>query len=86
MIKIVKLKRLIFESKTGYYCIYAGKAGKADIRIQINGDQPKILKTVEYKLIGEFKTTLKYQTFMVDRWEKLSGRVNLARPVPKLNF
>ena len=83
MIKIAKLKRLIFESEGGEYCVYSAKAGKSEIKIAIRGEQPKILKTVEYKLIGEFVNTQKYRTFVVSKWEKLSGRVNYSKSLPR---
>lgn len=84
MIKIAKLTRLIFSADN--YCVYAAKAGKTNIVISVRGEQPKILKTVEYKLTGDFKTTNGRKTFVVSEWEKLSGRVNLAKPVPKVRF
>ena len=84
MIKIAKLTRLIFSDDD--YCLYAAKAGKTKIVISVKGEQPKILKTVEYKLTGEFKNTEKYRTFVVSDWEKLSGRVNYAKSAPKVRF
>ena len=68
------------------YAVYAAKAGKESIVISVRGEQPKILRTVEYKLVGEFKTTNGRKTFIVTEWEKLSGRVNYAKSLPKLNF
>ena len=79
MIRIVLLKRKLFESSDGQYCVYACKAGKMDICVSIRGDQPKILKTVEYKLMGEFKSTSDRKTFVVSSWEKIKGRVTYAR-------
>ena len=81
MIKIAKLTRLIFSD--GDYCLYAAKAGKTNIVISVRGEQPKVLKTVEYKLTGDFKTTNGRATFVVSEWEKLSGRVNYAKSLPR---
>jgi len=80
MIKIGLLKRKVFESSDSQFCIYACKAGKTNICVAIRGEQPKILKTVEYKLVGEFKTTNGRKTFIVSNWEKINGRVTYARP------
>lgn len=80
MIKIGLLKKKLFESSDSQYCVYACKAGKTNICVAIRGEQPKILKTVEYKMVGEFKTTNGRKTFIVSNWEKINGRVSYARP------
>lgn len=77
MIKIAKLKKLIYECDD--FTIYSAKAGKITIKLKIFGEQPRLLKTIEYKFFGELEKGLYSDTFVVSRYEKLSKRVNYAR-------
>ena len=81
-ILIAKLiKRVFYDNETGC-CWIKGKAGKGDVLIEFSEalhDLPKILKTVEYKLIGEWRKMRNgNKKFEVSKYEKI-GRVNFTK-------
>lgn len=65
------LKRKVFEALNDGYCVYEAKVGRGEVVIAIRGEQPKILKTVKYKLVGEFKSNNGTEKFIVKSWEKI---------------
>lgn len=72
MILIAKVKKLIFNKED--YFVFAGHCGKPVVITYKGDNPPKQLKTVDYKLIGEYKKTKHGKAFDVERFEKI-GKV-----------
>ena len=74
-ILIVKLVKELFYDHYTEVCWMIGKAGKDEVVIQFKDPRhflPKILKTVEYKIIGDWKKTRNGgKKFCVDRCERI---------------
>ena len=79
---IAKLvKQALYDEQTKRQWV-RGMAGKDGVLIEFSGflyELPKILKTVEYKLIGEWERTRGgSRKFCVTRYEKI-GKVNFTK-------
>jgi len=79
---ICKLKRVIFrDESTGYHLFY-GWCGK-NVVVSYQGKKiPKVLKTVDYKLTGNFVNKPQGKVFVVDEYEKL-GKILISKPEKK---
>lgn len=79
-ILIGKIDRQVYLSDDGGYGIYSLKNGRLRSTICVIGKQPKVLKTVDYKLVGQWNTVSKYgKRFVVSEFEK-SGVVPIYIP------
>ena len=82
-ILIVKLIKQVFHDNESGCLWVTAKAGKENILVQFNCleyDKPKILKTVEYKIIGFNRNTRSGgKVFEVERYEK-TNKVPIHRP------
>ena len=71
MILISKIKKQIFNSEL--YYVFSGHCGKPVVITYQGKNPPKPLKTVDYKLIGEYKKTKYGKSFAVTKWEKIGS-------------
>ena len=79
-ILIGRIDRRVYLSEDGGYGIYSLKHGRLRSSICVIGKQPKVLKTVDYKLIGQWNTVSKYgERFVVSEFSK-AGNVPIHRP------
>ena len=78
-ILIGKLKRIIYQVDD-YAVVILALPRKKETCIIFDGiEVPKLLKTVDYKLIGEYRHSPKYgKQFVVNRFEKI-GKVNQVK-------
>lgn len=76
MIRIGKIEKLIF-NKDDYY-IYSAWTGE-EITVVYRGDNPpKPLKTVDYKLVGDYSYHPKHgNRFVLSEYEKV-GKINVV--------
>jgi hypothetical protein len=83
-IRICKLTRLVF-NKDDFY-IFAAFSGE-HLTIEYTGDNPpKLLKTVEYQIHGEFKTHKKYgKRFIMESYKKV-GKINIHKDENPFNL
>ena len=72
MILIAKVKKLIFNNDD--YFVFSAHCGKPVVITYKGDNPPKPLKTVDYKLIGEYKKTKHGKAFDVEKFEKI-GKV-----------
>lgn len=78
---IVKLIKNIYSNDD--YCIYEVKAGKEKVYVEITSpSQPKILKTVEYLLRGEWRKNNYGKIFSVTDFSRLD-KVTYSKKVDK---
>ena len=77
MIKICKILKQIY-NKDDYY-IFSGWCGESITLVYVGDEPPETLKTVDYKLIGEFVKHKKYgKQFIVSECEKV-GKINIYK-------
>ena len=78
-ILIVKLKKQVFHDEESDYYIITARAGKENISLSFSIDAPKVLKTVEYKVIGDWRKQRNgKKIFDVERYERI-GKVCTAK-------
>ena len=71
MILIAKIKKQIF-NKDDYF-VFSAHCGKSVVITYKGDNPPKPLKTVDYKLIGEYKKTKHGKAFEVTEWKKVGS-------------
>ena len=76
MILIAKIKKQIF-NKDDYF-VFSGYCGKPVIITYTGNNPPKPLKTVDYKLIGEYKKSKYGGAFEVTKWQK-AGKIPIYK-------
>ena len=70
MIRICKIKSLIFND--GDYYVFSGWCGENITLVYTGKEPPKILKTVDYKVIGEFENNKKFgRNFVASEFERV---------------
>lgn len=80
-ILIGKIDKLVYLSEDRSYGIYSLKHGRLRSTICVIGEQPKVLKTVDYKLTGQWNTQSRYgERFVVSQFSK-AGNVPIYKPV-----
>ena len=84
MIKIAKLTRLVY--KDGNYHIFSGWCGENITVVYEGSNPPKPLKTVDYKLIGEFERNKKHvNRFVITDYEKV-GKIKIHKNERRFNL
>lgn len=76
MILIAKIKKQIFNNDQ--YYVFSGHCGKSVVILYQGTNPPKPLKTVDYKLIGQYKDTKHGKCFDVSGWEKV-GKIPIHK-------
>lgn len=79
-ILIGRIDKLVYLSEDGSYGIYSLKHGRVRSTICVMGDQPKVIKSSDYKLIGQWNTVSKYgKRFVVSEFSR-AGKVAIYKP------
>ncbi len=77
MIKICKILKQIYNADD--YYIFSGWCGEKITLIYSGDNPPQPLKTVDYKLIGEFEKHEHYgKQFIISEYEKV-GKINIHK-------
>jgi len=76
---IGRIDKKIYISDDGGYGIYSLKHGRERSTICVMGNQPKVIKSSDYKLIGNWNTVSKYgKRFVVFEFSKV-GKVTIQK-------